>query len=67
MVRFGLLVATGFVFVIDAALTGVPFPAKLAGWRVSAMWTVAIVIGIMASGSYSSRAGQPLFGKIDPA
>jgi hypothetical protein len=67
MVRFGLLVAT-VGLVIDAALTGVPFPAKLAGWAgASAMWTVAIVIGIMAFGFYSSRAGQPLFGKIDPA
>jgi Protein kinase domain len=62
LIRFGLLVATAGL-VVDQALTSVPFPAHLSSWAgMPAIWTIALVLGMMAFGFYSSRAGQPLFG-----
>ena len=59
LVRFGLLVVvTGLV--VDAALTGVPFPAHYSGWSAApAVWTMVLVSGVTAFGLYTARAGQP--------
>jgi hypothetical protein len=64
LVRFGLLVAATSL-VVDAALTGVPFPAHYSGWAAApAMWTMALVAAVTAFGFYAARAGQPLFGEL---
>jgi hypothetical protein len=61
LVHFGLLaVVTGLV--VDAALTGVPFPAHYSGWSAApAVWTMMLVLGVTAFGFYTSRAGQQSF------
>jgi hypothetical protein len=65
LVRFGLLAAT-VSSIVDAALTGVPFPAHLSTWAGgSAIWTVVLLLTLMMFGFYSARAGQPLFGKLE--
>jgi serine/threonine-protein kinase len=63
LLRFGLLVAT-IGLIVEHALTGTPFPARLSGWAAtSAIWMLVLVVGLMLFGFYSARAGQPLFGK----
>jgi hypothetical protein len=65
LVRFGLL-SVAVTTVVNAALTGVPFPAHLTGWAgAAAIWTIVLLLGLMAFGFYSARAGQPLFGKLE--
>jgi hypothetical protein len=62
LVKFGLL-ATTMGLIVDAALTSVPFPAHLSSWAgAPAMWTIVLVLTLMAFGFYSARAGQPVFG-----
>jgi serine/threonine-protein kinase len=62
LVRFGLLVATTGL-IVDQAITTVPFPARLSSWAgAPAIWTLVLVLALMAFGFYSSRAGQPLLG-----
>jgi hypothetical protein len=31
------------------------------------MWTIVLVLALMAFGFYSARAGQPLFGDLEPS
>jgi len=65
LVRFGLL-AAAVTSIVNAALTGAPFPAHLSSWAgASAIWTIVLLLGLMTFGFYSARAGQPLFGKLD--
>jgi hypothetical protein len=65
IVRFGLLVTT-IGLIVDSALTNVPFPGHLSGWAgMPAVWTIVLVLALMAFGFYASRAGQPLFGKFE--
>jgi hypothetical protein len=67
LVRFGLLVTTTGL-IVDAALTGVPFPERLSGWSgLPAIWTVVLVVALMAFAFYAARAGQALFGKAEPS
>jgi len=64
LVKFGLL-ATTMGLIVDAALTSVPFPGHLSSWAgAPAMWTIGLVLTLMAFGFYSARAGQPLFGDL---
>jgi hypothetical protein len=64
LVGYGLLAAT-ISAIVGAALTDPPFPAHLGSWAgASAIWTLALLLGLAAFGFYSSRAGQPLFGKF---
>jgi hypothetical protein len=66
IVRFGLLMVVTGLFV-DAALTGVPFPAHYSGWAAApAVWTLVLVSGVTAFGLYTARAGQPLLGNREP-
>jgi hypothetical protein len=65
LVRFGLL-ATTVGSIVNAGLTSVPFPAHMSGWAGGpALWTIALMLGLMAFGFYSSRGGQPLFGNFE--
>ena len=64
IVRFGLF-AAAIGSMVNAALTGAPFPAHLTGWAGgSAMWTIVLLLALMAFGFYASRAGKPLLGTI---
>jgi hypothetical protein len=64
LVRFGLLAAT-VGQLVNAALTGAPFPAHLTGWAGgAAIWTAVLLLAFMAFGFYSARGGQPLLGRV---
>ena len=65
VVRYGLLV-TAVAASVGNILVGMPMTAALTHWTATTS-NVAIVtvIAIACFGFYASRAGQPLFGKLD--
>jgi hypothetical protein len=65
VVRYGLLV-TAVALAIVNITANVPLTFALSHWTATTSnITVAAVIGLTLFGFYASRAGQPLFGKLE--
>jgi hypothetical protein len=65
VVRFGLLVTTVALSVVNVT-ANVPLTFALSHWTATTSnITLAVVIGLTLFGFYASRAGQPLFGKLE--
>ena len=65
VIRYGLLVAI-VASGIGNVLGGIPLTPALAHWTATTSnVAVAVVLGITLFGYYASRAGQPLFGKLE--
>jgi hypothetical protein len=66
VVRYGLLVsavASG----VSNVLQAVPMTVSLSHWSATTSnLAIAAVVGLTFFGFYASRAGQPLFGSLEP-
>ena len=61
----GLLVAA-IMFAVSRVLEGVPLTSALSHWAATTSnIALALVQGLMLFGFYASRAGQPLFGRLE--
>ena len=65
VVRYGLLVTVVAIGIINI-IGNMPLMLSLSHWTATTSnLVIATVIGIAAFGFYASRAGQPLFGKLE--
>jgi hypothetical protein len=65
MLRFGLLSAAVARIVLGVC-ESIPFTLQVAHWSATpSNWTIAGIIALALFGFYASRAGQPLFGKLE--
>jgi hypothetical protein len=65
VVRYGLLVTVVAIGIINV-IGNMPLTLSLSHWTATTSnLVIATVIGIAAFGFYASRAGQPLFGKLE--
>jgi hypothetical protein len=65
VVRYGLL-ATAVAAAVGNVLEGIPITYALSHWTATTSnLALAVVLGLALFGFYASRAGQPLFGKLD--
>jgi protein kinase-like protein len=63
--RCGLLV-TAVLLLVDNIPTAVPFVWGTGSWASTAgLLSMALVLAVAGFGFYASRAGQPLFGKVE--
>jgi hypothetical protein len=66
MTRFGLLTAATTRIVLGICQV-VPFTLQVSHWSATGSnCTIAAIIALAVFGFYASRAGQPLFGNLDP-
>jgi hypothetical protein len=64
--RFGLLV-TAVMIIVDNIPSAVPMMPHGPSWAaLPGNLSVALVVAIACFGFYAARAGQPLFGKLEP-
>jgi len=65
VVRYGLLVTAVTLPLINIT-ANLPLTFALSHWSATTSnLTIAFVAGLTLFGFYASRAGQPLFGKLD--
>ena len=65
VVRYGLLVTAVALSLVNIT-ANLPFTYSLSHWTATTSnLTVAFVLGLTFFGFYASRAGQPLFGKLE--
>jgi hypothetical protein len=65
VVRYGLLV-TAVSAIVGGLLETMPLTYHLSHWTATTSnLTIAAVVGLTLFGFYASRAGQPLFGKLE--
>jgi len=66
MTRFGLLTAAMTRSILGICQM-VPFTVQVSHWSATASnLTIAAIVALALFGFYASRAGQPLFGNLDP-
>src|SRR5262249_7263231 len=66
LIRFGLL-AAAVARIVVGVCQAIPFTLQVSHWSATASnWTIAAIVLLAVFGFYTSRTGEPLFGKFAP-